>query len=198
MKKVLISIFVAHFILIITSVLDNIHVLPDGALPDLAKLYTVPFFEQNWSMFSNPPTNTRRVYFQYQIPHEVEDSVYTSNWYDVNSTMYNYNQSHLFSVAQRLIKYESGCLNNMFQRIEKCKDPTPDLCIEFSPGFIALRNYANIIYDNSSELQQVDEISFVIKVVEEHYPGYADRHLDYFDKENYEYAVHTTKAYALR
>ena len=202
MKKLILGVFIVHFILVTISVLGNIKVMPNGLVKDVAKIYTIPFFEQNWGMFSNPPTTTRKVYFQYHTPNYVnpEEGEIVSEWYDVNSSIYKYNKSHFFSVAQRLIKFESSCLNSIFQVIEKCKDPTPELCIEYSPGFIALRNYAKIIYTNSTgiTIDEFSEVKFKIKVLEEHFPGFEDRDLDYFDKENYEFATYTTVLYELK
>jgi len=201
MKKIILGIFILHFSVIIISVLGNIHVFPNGLVKDISNLYSVPFFEQNWGMFSNPPTTTKKVYFQYHIPEIGTDRVIITDWYDVNSSMYNYNKEHFFSVAQRLIKYESSCLNSIFQSIDKCKDPTPDVCIEYTPGFIALRSYAKIIYANSMGIPvdqfEFSEMKFVIKVVEEHFPNFEHRHMDYFSKENFEYGIHTTIPYPL-
>ncbi|MEM6719332.1 MAG: DUF5819 family protein [Bacteroidota bacterium] len=202
MKKIIVGIFILHFSIVTVSVMGNIHVIPDGVVRDVANLYTIPFFEQNWGMFSNPPTTTKKVYFQYHVPDytSLDREIEISEWYDVNSSIYKYNKSHLFSVAQRLIKFESSCLNSIFQVIEKCKDPTPEICIEYAPGFIALRNYAKIIYTNSTgiDVDEFSEIKFVIKVVEEHFPSFENRDLDYFDKGNYEYATFTSIPYALK
>jgi len=201
LKKIILGIFIVHFSVVTISVLGNIHVVPDGLVKDISNLYTRPFFEQNWGMFSNPPTITRKVYFQFHVLNQnsIDQDVEISQWYDVNSSIYNYNKDHLFSVAQRLIKFESSCLNSIFEVIKKCKDPTPDLCIEYAPGFIALRNYAKIIYTNSTgkAFDELSKIKFVIKVVEEHFPRFENRNLDYYDKENYEYATFTTIPYSL-
>lgn len=197
MKRLVFGIFIAHFTLVTFSVFENVHLISPRLPQGIAHLYATPFFEQNWGMFSNPPQTTKRVYFQFQ--HPAGDSMVVSDWYDVNTSMYNYNQQHLFSVAQRLIKYESSCLNNIFRHIRECQDATPDACIEQSAGFLALRNYARIIYKNGAQepVAAGTQVQFVLKVVEEIFPPYEDRHLDYFDKENYEFAVHTTKAYDL-
>ena len=199
MKRLVVFLFVMHFAIVTISVLDNIHVLPQNLITDVVKLYTIPFFEQNWGMFSNPPTTTRKVYFQFHTPSSDQNNkIEISDWYDINATIYSYNKDHLFSIAQRLIKYESGCLNNIFSYIEKCKDPTPDACIAYSPGFLSLKNYARIIYANSTDnAPSATGVKFVIKIVEEHFPRYEDRALDYFDKKNYEYATHTTIPYEL-
>lgn len=181
--------------------MGNIHVVPNGIIRDISNMYTIPFFEQNWGMFSNPPVTTRKVYFQYHVPSSTcpDEEAEVSQWYDVNSSIYNYNKSHFFSVAQRLIKFESSSLNSIFQSMEKCKDPTPEICIEYAPGFMALRNYAKIIYANSTgmAIDEFSEIKFMIKVVEEHFPSFENRNLDYFDKENYEFATYTTILYPL-
>jgi hypothetical protein len=199
MKKFFIAVFSIHFFLVSIAILFNVHLLPGSLLTDISKIYTTPFFEQNWGMFSNPPTTTRRVYFQFFEPVGSNGKIATTDWYDVNASIYKYNNRHYFSIAQRLIKFESGCLNSLFKYINECKDPTPDKCIEFSPGFISLKNYARILYANSKGIpvESVKDVKFVIKVIEEVFPRYNDRHKDYFDSKNFEYAAHTTIPYAL-
>ncbi|XLS28493.1 DUF5819 family protein [Flavobacteriaceae bacterium M23B6Z8] len=199
MKKLFVVIFILHFLLVSIAVLFNVHLLPGSMVTDISKIYTTPFFEQNWGMFSNPPTTTRRVYFQFFELSGSKGQVEVTDWYDVNSSMYRYNDSHYFSVAQRLIKFESGCLNSMFKYIDECKDPTPDQCIEFSPGFISLKNYARILYANSRGIQvkEIKDVKFVIKIIEEIFPRYEDRRKDFSDKKNYDFAEHTTIPYVL-
>ena len=112
----------------------------------------------------------------------------------MNASVYAYNEGHLFSIAQRLIKFESGCLNSMFKYVNECKDPTPDECILHSPGFLALRNYAQILYEQNEPNPRINaDTKFVLKVIEEYYPRYEDRKKDFFDKANYDYATHTTR-----
>lgn len=199
MKKLFVVIFITHFMLVSIAVLFNVHLLPGSIATDVSKIYTTPFFEQNWGMFSNPPTTTRKVYFQYFEPSDTKGQVKVTDWYDVNSSMYRYNDSHYFSVAQRLIKFESGCLNSMFKYIDQCKDPTPDRCIEFSPGFISLKNYARILYANSKgiRVEEIHNVKFVVKIIEEIFPRYEHRGKDFFDKKNYDFAEHTTIPYVL-
>ncbi len=199
MKKLFIILFIVHFFLVAVAILFNTHLVKGNLLTDISKLYTTPFFEQNWGMFSNPPTTTRKVYFQFYEPNASNGQLTTTDWYDVNNSIYKYNDSHYFSVAQRLIKFESGCLNSLFKYINECKGPTPDNCIEYSPGFISLRNYARIIYANSKgvPLESVQNVKFVIKIIEEVFPRYEDRNKDFFNTKNYEYAEHTTIPYAL-
>ncbi len=198
MKKIFIALFALHFVLITISVFDKIDMVPDSMVNHVAKAYAIPFFEQNWTMFSNPPTTTRKVYFQYHIAQNNGETKLT-DWYDVNTTMYEYNKKHYLSVAQRLIKYESGCLNSIFERIQACQDPTPDRCIAASPGFVSLRNYARIIFQNSNDFsnETFGDTRFVIKIVEENYPDFENRKLDYFDESNRDYGISTTKAYKL-
>jgi hypothetical protein len=115
MKKLFISIFAIHLFLVSVAVFFNVHILPGNLLTDISKIYTTPFFEQNWGMFSNPPTTTRKVYFKFYEQAGSGNGVVATDWYDVNTAMYRYNDAHYFSVAQRLIKFESGCLNSLFK-----------------------------------------------------------------------------------
>lgn len=199
MKNIIIGAFLFHFSLVTISVLENIKVASPEWTYGVAKAYSHPFFEQNWGMFSNPPKYTRKIYFQFHQASPNHQDTLVSEWYDVNQAIYDFNDTHLFSIAQRLIKYESGCLNNIFQVIATCQDSSQiDDCIHYSAGYFALHNLAKITYKNSLKHTSTQNIAFKIKVVEESYLPFEDRHLDFFDKSNRNYSVLTTKKYPLR
>ena len=192
MKRFIITVFILHFILVFSHLFGNIFDI--NLLNKITSPYINPVFEQNWSMFSKPPISTKKILFQYKIVKNT-DSV-TTGWYDINSSINNFNKKYYFSIAQRLIKYESGCLNNILMSIEKCENNNHYECIGNSNGFKSLMQYSKIVF-NKIDVIKGNEVYFRMKILEDVFPGYNDRRLDFFDKKNHEFKEYNTDYYQI-
>ncbi|MGB3468453.1 MAG: DUF5819 family protein [Cyclobacteriaceae bacterium] len=152
--------------------------------------YINPLFTQSWSMFSKPPTTNRIVYFQFRHRNDT-DSTVTTSWYDMNKPLNRYNEKHIFTVAQRLLKYRSASLNNIFQIVDRfdCNiegTTITDLsCISYSAGFHSLRNYAAFFYNKQFGQEAYENVEFRIKISDEVFPRMGEEESTYGAKNHY-------------
>lgn len=73
-----------------------------------------PFFEQSWSMFSMPGYSSRFALFKYKLINKQTCETVETDWLDTKKPLLQSNTKHFFSISQRLLKYMSGCINNIF------------------------------------------------------------------------------------
>lgn len=196
MRKVVIIIFTVHFLFVFIYNIGFTFKV-DRILKYSGK-YIEPVFEQNWSMFSNPATFTRYIAFRYKVE-EKSDSLETS-WYEANTNIYNYNKKYISSIAQRLIKYQSSCANSILDNINNC-DTLRQYCLEHSSGFKSARAYATHLYRNTIEPQykvmDIENVEFQFKIVDDYYPNFYNRKLDYYNENNHVYKELVSEYYQL-
>lgn len=182
--------FIIHFLFVITYLFSNNYNISQGQ--KITYPYINPVFEQNWGMFSTPPISTRKVFFQYMIVNK-KDTI-TSGWYDINASLYEFNNKHYFSIAQRLIKYESSCINSILRDAETCKNQNIETCITKSTGFKSLKKYAGIVLNKTSLNKKLTgKVYFKMKIFEDFFPDYENRARNFYDEKNHYFKDLTTE-----
>jgi len=170
MKNVVPSLFALHFLAVIAYL--SLSVMDIEEQPKLLDSYMNPYFTQNWSMFSKPPTFNLILYYQFMEVNEEQDTVITG-WYNMNKSLNKYNENNYFSISQRMIKFKSSALNSLFLTLNasKCKIEgttlEDNLCVISSPGYGALRNYARYFYSNNFNGKTTEGVNFKIKILQE-------------------------------
>ena len=112
----------------------------------LKENYALPFFEQNWSMFSpNPPKGNHYFLVKYST------ATWESDFIDIQQTIRARSFSTFFSIDQRLKKYFSGCFNDIIHlKNSKVNITSPHK----SQGLESIVNYAKIVFKNQTEFSK--------------------------------------------
>ncbi|EHQ43722.1 Uncharacterised protein [Myroides odoratus] len=110
--------------------------------------YALPFFEQNWSMFSpNPPMGNHYFLVQFCTATQKSDLI------DIQKLIRLRSYSSFFSIDQRLKKYFSGCFNDIItlQRNNIKIQGNPHI----SQGLESIVNYSKFVFQNQADFQSL-------------------------------------------
>jgi hypothetical protein len=169
--------------------------------------YIIPFFEQNWGMFSVPGNSDRSILFQYRLVNHKSGKQIYSEWLDINKPLRDFNRHHYFSIAQRLMKYTEGCINDIYwvagKALDECAqtqkqradslNSTGFILAELnnkSLGYASLRSFARRVYFQSPfpDREKEDSLTFSIKILEDAFPDYINREKDFQNPNNHRYS----------
>lgn len=157
-------------------------------------------------MFSEPGASNRFVLVQYNLVNKKTNKSYQTEWLDIGKPLLTYNDRYYFSVSQRLLKYMSGCVNNILQVANQSIDSinrnaalrsNDSLASNFvfnslrkqSSGYVSLKKYALAALKNLHlpGKQEYDSATFAIKILDDAFPKYADREKNFFNRINHTY-----------
>lgn len=158
------SLFVLYFLFIGCVQVYDLQYFNSNTLQKIKEKYALPFFEQNWSMFSpNPPSGNH--IFMLKFSTKTKES----NYIDINRKIRERSFSRFFSIDQRIKKYFSGCFNDILD-VQKTGVNLAEH-IHKSQGLESLLNYAVIVFENQvrfkSEIQPHDSVFVHIYLVDE-------------------------------
>lgn len=126
--------------------------------------YALPFFEQNWSMFSpNPPRGNH--FFLLKFSTQTQESGYI----DIQKKIRERSFSRFFSIDQRLKKYFSGCFNDIIEIQNRGIDLS--LNPHKSQGLESILNYSKFVFENQTDfknqIQAKDSVFVNIYLIDE-------------------------------
>ncbi|MBB1138995.1 DUF5819 family protein [Myroides sp. WP-1] len=168
MKKIFklfsILIVIVYFLFIGSVQLYDLNYFESKPLNQLKENYALPFFEQNWSMFSpNPPSGNHFFLLKFSTQKQ------TSGYIDIQQKIRERSFSRCFSIDQRLKKYFSGCFNDIIE----IQNAGVDLSLHAykSQGLESLLNYSKFVFENQTDfkgkLQPKDSVFVNIYLVDE-------------------------------
>ncbi|QQU05519.1 hypothetical protein I6I89_11030 [Myroides odoratus] len=142
----LVLFFYCSFILLI-QVYDQGY-FKSETIQQIKENYALPFFEQNWSMFSpNPPMGNHYFLVQFSTVTQKSDLI------DIQQLIRARSYSSFFSIDQRLKKYFSGCFNDIvkLQRNNIKIQDNPHI----SQGLESIVNYSKFVFQNQTDFQSL-------------------------------------------
>ena len=112
--------------------------------------YALPFFEQNWGMFSpNPPMGNHFFLIKFESDNT------ESNFIDIHKNVRENSFNSFFSIDQRIIKYFAECYNDIIRK--KNRGIVVEQNIHLSHGLESIINYSKIVLSNQNDfLKKVD------------------------------------------
>jgi hypothetical protein len=178
-KITLVSIISIHFFIVIllqcyqqkwTSVEYSI-------LDKLESFYMLPFFEQNWSMFSpNPPTGKKYIALEFYTKKNNEKNI-TSSILNIHDPISKENLQTYFSLNQRLIKYFVECSNEIIIKSKTYK--TPKELNSNSNAFRSIKNYSKFVLFKQKEflnkINTKDSVFMNLFIVSEVLPSISEQ-----------------------
>ena len=159
-----VCILILYFLFIGCAQVNDLHYFDSKILKNIKEHYALPFFEQNWSMFSpSPPSGNR--YFLLKFSTNTAESDYI----DINKTIRARSFSRFFSIDQRIKKYFSGCFNDIIETQKTGVNLTVNPYK--SQGLESLLNYAKFVFQNQedfkSQIQPKDSVFVQIYLMDE-------------------------------
>lgn len=112
--------------------------------------YALPFFEQNWGMFSpNPPMGNHFFLIKFESNNTESDLI------DIHKSVRENSFSSFFSIDQRIIKYFAECYNDIIRK--KSKGIVVEQNIHSSHGLESILNYSKIVLKSQRDfLEKID------------------------------------------
>lgn len=139
-KLFIIILITIHFSFIITSQLRELKILDTHLSKIIESHYILPFFEQNWGMFSpNPPQGNQFIMIKFKT---YQDSIII----DPHKNIRNNSNGGFLNLDQRLLKYQAECFNDI---IEKNNQLNSNSCNDKKNyGLLSFINYSLFILKN--------------------------------------------------
>lgn len=150
--RIVLTLFISVYfgsIILVQGYQQGWHFMQSYSIKNLNDNYILPFFEQNWSMFTpNPPDGKRVIAVQFYSKHmgKKMDSTAILNLHDKVS---NENKKVFFSLNQRLIKYFSDCYNDVSQKTQRYKNKKE--LEKNSSGLKSLKNYVRFVLTHQED-----------------------------------------------
>lgn len=198
--------FILHFLIVFSYLASGL--LGVKNVRNMTEKYIHPIFEQNWSMFSSPGISNKYVLLQYQLIDSISHDTLETQWFDINKPLLQFNQKYYFSISQRLIKYVSGCINNIYQvagnatnSIQKNINLKNNLVASSafvfkslqtkSSGYYCLRAYAKSLFSKLAiaNRNKYQTVWFQIKIIDDTFPSFIDLKKDFFSRNNHTYTA---------
>ncbi|ADX67057.1 DUF5819 family protein [Weeksella virosa] len=137
-------IFSVYFLFIIFIQVYDQNFFESEKVGKIKNKYALPFFEQNWGMFSpNPPMGNH--YFLVKF----ESGNIESDYIDIHKKVREKSFNSLFSIDQRIIKYFAECYNDIVRK--KSKNINIEKNIHSSHGLESILNYSKIVLNNQRD-----------------------------------------------
>ncbi|MDM1045656.1 hypothetical protein HX004_12840 [Myroides sp. 1354] len=135
-----------YFSFILLVQIYDLKYVESTCIKHLKEKYALPFFEQNWSMFSpNPPKGNHYFLVKYYT------ATWESDFIDIQQIIRTRSFSTFFSIDQRLKKYFSDCFNDIIHlQNSKVNITSPHK----SQGLESIVNYAKIVFKNQKEFSK--------------------------------------------
>lgn len=109
-KSIIIILITIHFSFIIISQLRELKILDTHLSKIIENRYILPFFEQNWGMFSpNPPQGNQFIMIKFKT---YQDSIVI----DPHKNIRNNSNGDFLNLDQRLLKYQAECFNDIIEK----------------------------------------------------------------------------------
>lgn len=138
-KTLIISVICIHFSFIIISQLQDINVLNNHFSKKVNKHYILPFFEQNWGMFSpDPPQGNQYIMIKFRINDK-------SILVNPHQTILRNSIRGFLNLDQRLMKYQIECFNDIVKKYQTGKLAVNNPNIQKSVGLQSTINYSLFI-----------------------------------------------------
>jgi hypothetical protein len=126
--------------------------------------YALPFFEQNWGMFSPTPPMGNLFFLVKYVSNKNE-----SNYIDIHKNVRRESFSSLFSINQRIIKYFAGCYNDIARK--KRNGINIEGNKQLSHGLESILNYSTIVLATQKDflktINRGDSIFIKIYLIDE-------------------------------
>lgn len=112
--------------------------------------YALPFFEQNWGMFSpNPPMGNHFFLIKFESNNTEGDFI------DIHKSVRENSFNSFFSIDQRIIKYFAECYNDIIRK--KSKGIVVEQNIHSSHGLESMLSYSKIVLKSQIDfLEKID------------------------------------------
>lgn len=156
--------FSSYFLFIILFQVYDQNYFKSETVGKIKNSYALPFFEQNWGMFSpNPPMGNH--YFLLKFKSKNAES----SFIDIHKNVRDGSFNSFFSIDQRIIKYFAECYNDIIRK--KNRGIIVEQNIDLSHGLESILNYSKIVLKNQNDfLEKVnsqDSIFVKIYLVDE-------------------------------
>jgi hypothetical protein len=156
--------FSSYFLFLILFQVYDQNYFKSETVGKIKNSYALPFFEQNWGMFSpNPPMGNH--YFLLKF----ESKNAESSFIDIHKNVRDGSFNSFFSIDQRIIKYFAECYNDIIRK--KNRGIIVEQNIDLSHGLESILNYSKIVLKNQNNfLEKVnsqDSIFVKIYLVDE-------------------------------
>ncbi|WP_372483249.1 DUF5819 family protein [Elizabethkingia anophelis] len=104
--------------------------------------YIIPFFEQNWGMFSpNPPRGNQYFIIKFRANN-------STALVDIHEKIKENSDRGLFNLDQRLLKYQIECYNDIIDKFSENKLKVNSPHVENSHGLESILNYSKFSLKN--------------------------------------------------
>ncbi|AHJ98129.1 DUF5819 family protein [Hymenobacter swuensis] len=210
----LVTVLVGHFSVVAFSM------LPANPLSHQYKYqlqaYMNPWFSQTWNLFApNPIASNQRLLFQYEIYQKGQAQ--RSSWVDVVEPLTTLKKGSYWSPVQRILKHISASTNEVIEVQNKAikfaaqqdtlaKDTVKTrrflrAVVSSSPGHRAILQYSRHTFRRLAATNPAwaspDSVRVVYQVLNQEFPRFSKRELDYFDERNSRYSHLTSEPHRL-
>ena len=211
---VLVVVLIGHFAVVAFSM------LPANPLSHQYKYqlqaYMNPWFSQTWNLFApNPIASNQRLLFQYEVYQKGQAE--RSGWVDVVEPLTTLKKNSYWSPVQRVLKHLSASTNEVIEVQNKAikfaarQDSMAHdtlktqrflrAIIQSSPGHRAIVQYSRHTFRRmaatNSAWTHPDSVRVVYQVLNQEFPRFSKRELDYFDEQNSRYSHLISEPYRL-
>ena len=214
LQGVLVTALVTHFTVVAFSM------LPANPLSHQYKYqlhrYMDPWFSQAWTLFApNPIAVNQRLLFQYEVFRGGQQQ--RTGWVDVVEPLTDLKKDSYWSPVQRILKHISASTNGLLEVQGKAikfaaKQDTlagdtaktrrfVQAVVRQSPGHRALLQYSRHTFGRLSQdhpaWRNADSVRVRYRIMNQEFPRFSKRELDYFNERNSRYTYLTSETYRL-
>lgn len=214
-KTLLLAGLVAHFSIV------GMDLMPDNPLKHQYKYeisnYMSPFFSQTWNLFAPTPINKNSTILVKYYLHKKDQTVDSTMWNDIVEPLIEQRRKSFWSPVQRVIKsmtsISSGYIessNKALQIVAKTDSlkNEPEKAARFIKKALEttrehrmLMQYCNFVYFNqyapAYDPSALDSVTVSFNFLAKEFPRFSQRHLDYYDEENYKILELKSEPYKL-
>lgn len=195
--------------------------LPDNPLKHQFKYevanYVSPFFSQTWNLFAPNPVNKNSTILLKYYVHQGNGQVDSTAWNDIMEPLLEQRRQSFWSPVQRVLKSMTSISNGYIENTNRAiailnqrdsirtdRKATADFMrnvLETTREHRMLMQYAKYVFHTSHAANypsgSVDSVAVRFNFFSKEFPRFSERHLDYFDEENYKYYELITEEYKL-